>query len=112
VQCTYTKPPGKGFYTTINLVLESLFCKIAMSLKPNITTLLIGNKGLIACTVVNFPKEQHHMKVIKTLQNFTYKTYHIFEKCTKILKTRHNLKDVKLTQTTCQKLSISTTNRL
>jgi hypothetical protein len=31
----------------------------------------------------------------KTLQNFTYKTHHRFGKCTKVLKTRENLKDVK-----------------
>jgi hypothetical protein len=30
----------------------------------------------------------------KTLQNFTHKTHHRFRKCTKVLKTRENLKDV------------------
>jgi len=51
-------------------------------------------------------------QIIKTLQNFIYKKHRIFGKCTKILKTRDKLKDIKLAQTRCQKLSISTTNRL
>jgi hypothetical protein len=43
---------------------------------------------------------------IKTLQNFVYKTCRNFGKCTQALKTKENLKDVKLAQTRCQKLSI------
>ncbi len=38
------------------------------------------------------------------------KTHRRFRKCTKILKTRDDLKDIKLAQIRCQKLSISTTN--
>jgi hypothetical protein len=41
------------------------------------------------------------------MQNFIYKTHHGFGKCTKVLKTKGNLKDVKLAQMKCQKLLIN-----
>jgi hypothetical protein len=49
---------------------------------------------------------------IKTLQFIFYKTHYMFEKYIKVLKTRDNLKDIKLAQTKSQKLSISTTDYL
>ncbi len=63
----------------------------------------------IKCQYIN--KSQRPI-VIKTMQNFIYKTHHGFGKCTKVLKTKGNLKDVKLAQMKCQKLLISPTNRL
>jgi len=39
------------------------------------------------------------LQIIKTLQNLFYKTHLGFEKCTKILKTRENLEEVKVAQT-------------
>jgi len=43
---------------------------------------------------------------------FIYKTHYIFRKCTNVLKTRDNLKEVKFVQIRCQKFFISITNRL
>jgi hypothetical protein len=61
---------------------------------------------------VNIYTRAKDLSSSKPCKKFIYKTHHRFEKCTKVLKPKGNLKDVKLAQMRCQKLSISTTNRL
>lgn len=46
------------------------------------------------------------LQMIKTLQDIFYKTHHRLEKCSKILKTRKSLEDVKLAQARCKSVGL------